>query len=80
MRTLHSNGFVHGDLRAPNILLLKDNTVRILDFDWTGAGVAKYPDDLNTSVEWHEDVECGGSILPEHNDYQIQQIFEQQTA
>ena len=53
MRTLHSNGFVHGDLRAPNILLLKDNTVRILDFDWTGcAGVAKYPDDLNTSVEW----------------------------
>ena len=54
------------------------DTVRILDFDWTGcAGVAKYPDDLNTSVEWHEDVECGGSILPEHNDYQIQQIFEQ---
>ena len=57
VQTLHSNNFVHGDLRPPNILALEDNTVRILDFDWAGlAGVVKYPDDLNTSVEWHEDV------------------------
>ena len=77
MRTLHSNGFVHGDLRPPNILTLEDGTVRILDFDWAGhAGVVKYPDDLNTSVKWHEDVKCRGFIQMEHDNYQIEQIFE----
>ena len=77
VNTLHSEGFIHGDLRPPNILALADGTVRILDFDWAGCdGLAKYPKDLNTSIEWHEDVKCGGLIQKEHDDYQINKIFE----
>ena len=75
VKTLHSNNFVHGDLRPSNIPALEGNTVQIFDFDWAGrAGVVKYPDDLNTSVEWHEGVKHGGLIQMEHDDYE--QILE----
>ena len=30
---MHNEGYVHGDLRPPNIVVLTDNTIRILDFD-----------------------------------------------
>ncbi|KAF8551667.1 hypothetical protein OG21DRAFT_1486834 [Imleria badia] len=42
---LHKNGFVHGDLRPPNILCdPKSDRVMLLDFDWGGkAGDACYP-------------------------------------
>ena len=73
--TLHSSNFVHGDLRPLNILALEDNTVRIVDSDWVGrAGVVKYPADLNTNVEWHEDIKCGGLVQKEHDVYQTSQI------
>ncbi|KAF8551636.1 hypothetical protein OG21DRAFT_1524301 [Imleria badia] len=42
---LHKNGFVHGDLRPPNILCdPKSDRIMLLDFDWGGkAGDACYP-------------------------------------
>jgi hypothetical protein len=42
---LHSAGFVHGDIRPPNILIADEgNRVMILDFDWAGKrGEARYP-------------------------------------
>ena len=77
VETLYSNNFVHGALHPPNILAIEDDTIRILDFDWAGCvGVMKYPDDLNTSVAWNEDVKPGGLIQKKYNDYQIMQIFE----
>ncbi|KAG6371097.1 hypothetical protein JVT61DRAFT_10638 [Boletus reticuloceps] len=40
---MHENEFVHGDLRPPNIMVVKDE-VMLLDFDWGGkVGEARYP-------------------------------------
>jgi len=35
MNEFHDLGFVHGDLRPPNILY-RDGDVKIIDFDWAG--------------------------------------------
>jgi tRNA A-37 threonylcarbamoyl transferase component Bud32 len=51
VRALHDRGFVHGDLREPNILLVMDQ-VMLLDFDWCGPeGVARYPSDISMKGE-----------------------------
>ena len=72
---LHSEDFVHGDLRAQNILLLNDNSIRVADFDWAGkSGKVKYPENLSMSVDWHPDVFAGATILKEHNTYQFHQL------
>jgi len=43
----HQEGFVHGDLRAPNIIC-KGDEVFLIGFDWAGkAGEASYPIDLD---------------------------------
>jgi serine/threonine protein kinase len=43
MHNFHAQGFVHGDLRAANILC-KDDSVKVIDFDWGGKdGEAFYP-------------------------------------
>lgn len=75
---LHSNGYVHGDLRPQNILVKSDHTVCILDFDWAGkCSSAHYPCDLNTSsiCGWHKDVTPGGLIEEEHDRYQLHNML-----
>ena len=32
-KTLHELGILHGDIRGENILVLRDGSVRIIDFD-----------------------------------------------
>ena len=71
---IHAQGYVHGDLRAQNILVV-DDSIRILDFDWAGKeGEVRYPQELNTSCNWHSDVKPGGLIAKEHDVYQINTI------
>lgn len=52
MKDLHSNEYVHGDLRPQNILAMPDHSVCIMHFfDWAGKIVdACYPHDLNMDV------------------------------
>lgn len=50
IQILHSNGFLHGDLRRPNILLTIDPEPRIfvIDFDWCGPiGTVTYPENID---------------------------------
>ena len=74
----HTQGFVHGDMRLPNILLRKGDEkeadgfprydVRLLDFDWSGlSGSAKYPRRLNKEVEWPPGATYGAVISKEHD-------------
>ncbi|KAF8123117.1 hypothetical protein EV363DRAFT_1548941 [Boletus edulis] len=54
---MHENEFVHGDLRPPNIMVVKDE-VMLLDFDWGGkVGEAQYP-----PVRLHPQLEEGRSM------------------
>ena len=48
VEVMHAKNFVHGDLRPQNILVV-DNKVRLLDFDWAeNEGTARYPKSQNS--------------------------------
>ena len=72
---MHEEKYVHGDLRPQNILVVKDNTVRIVDFDWADKEhMARYPAELNMACNWHKDVKPEGLIRNTHDLYQMQSI------
>jgi len=71
--TLHNAGYVHGDLRGPNILITAQG-LKIIDFDWCGKkGEARYPADISLvpGIRWHDEVERGGIITEEHDNYMV---------
>ena len=73
---LQENNYVHGDLRPQNLLIM-DETVRVLDFDWADTeGITTYPPELsmNEKCNWHSGVEPGGKILKDHDMHQINSI------
>ncbi|KAH7098894.1 hypothetical protein BKA62DRAFT_673995 [Auriculariales sp. MPI-PUGE-AT-0066] len=76
VKAMHQKGFVHGDLRGPNILLDGNNAPMIIDFDWAGRADSLhtiYPGNicLDSSYKLHTDVCPGGRILPEHDDHLV---------
>jgi hypothetical protein len=74
---LHDGGFVHGDLRGPNILVENaGDVVKVIDFDWAGReeDKAKYPCILNTDVRWHTDAKLGSEIKKEHDNFMVRQL------
>ena len=76
VRTLHENGYVHGDLHPPNILVV-GKSVCILDFDLSGKeGTVRYPKSFNVtkSGRWHPDVKNGSLITKEHDLHLLKQI------
>ena len=68
VQTLHEAGFVHGDLRSNNILLVS-GTVCIIDFEWAGiADQALYPFFMNhTDVIWPDNARDGQPIKQAHD-------------
>lgn len=71
LNILHGEGFVFGDLRRPNIMIMpEDNTVRLIDFDWAGReNEARYPIHLNQSkeVKWADGVGSYRKIHKKHD-------------
>lgn len=71
---LREGGFVHGDLRPPNIMVQGDR-VFLIDFDWAGqAGTAKYPIHLNANEMWHPNASVGCLIDPEHDTFMVNRL------
>ncbi|KAH9918870.1 uncharacterized protein B0H18DRAFT_882474 [Fomitopsis serialis] len=76
VRTLHERGFVFGDLRHPNVLVVGERMV-LIDFDWCGkAGEARYPSDilLDGQIPWHHSVRRGGLIEKVHGRHLFRMI------
>ena len=76
---LHDNDFVHGDLRAPNILIRDGKAagdVLLIDFDWSErVGVARYPRALNPNIKWPDKVErLRRSFITKKDDTDMLQI------
>lgn len=79
LEVLHETGFVFGDLRKNNILLLANNRTMLIDFDWSGkAGKARYPMSLNVSedIDWAPGTERGGFIEAAHDKYLLARLGE----
>jgi hypothetical protein len=71
----HEAGFVHGDLRAPNIIISNQKPV-ILDFDWAGEnGIVRYPRVLNHhDILWPDGVDVNQPIQAEHDIFMLNQL------
>jgi serine/threonine protein kinase len=68
--TLHQHNIVFGDLRKPNIMIMEDSRVMLVDFDWCGEhGEGRYPPTLNDAdrIDWHPGVERDGIMRIEHD-------------
>eukprot|EP00026_Physarum_polycephalum_P006376 Phypoly_transcript_06418.p1 GENE.Phypoly_transcript_06418~~Phypoly_transcript_06418.p1 ORF type:complete len:436 (+),score=40.61 Phypoly_transcript_06418:399-1706(+) len=74
MDKLHSEGIVHGDLRATNILVA-DDRVAVIDFDWSGPTTAEYPFFMNPEIVWPEGVHDGAKLAVEHDEAWISRDF-----
>lgn len=78
VNTLHQNGFAHGDLRSPNILVTKTGSqlrTYLIDFDFSGCeDTATYPLDLDLgNFPWIQ-FEDFPRVLKEH-DWQALQDY-----
>ncbi|KAL0227545.1 hypothetical protein RCL1_003689 [Eukaryota sp. TZLM3-RCL] len=74
-KILFESGYVHGDVRSPNIIV---NTISkkiyLLDFDWgvpVESPVALYPSDLNENITWPEGVQRWSKMTREHDQKNI---------
>ncbi|TDL30075.1 hypothetical protein BD410DRAFT_850412 [Rickenella mellea] len=76
---LQQGNFVHGDLRAANLMVKKDGTkgFMILDFDWAGRPEnVRYPMNLNAEVWRPEGAVDEALITKDHDDKMIQHVLE----
>lgn len=70
IKTLHDHGFVHGDIRYPNILVTNNPTPRayIIDFEFSGKeGVVQYPENTNLGVLCWVPIEDFPNVLKSHD-------------
>jgi len=78
---LHKAGFVHGDIRPPNILVGADRQPRMIDFDWSGkVGAARYPVGLNRDIKWPVGTKEGGFIETCHDTEMLDRYVEEKKA
>lgn len=76
LKKLKEENFVHGDLRRSNLLVCRDGTVKLIDFDWAGqSAIARYPVELNPEASWHCDASVGKVIRIEHDQYMADQLM-----
>ena len=79
LRIIHDRGFVHGDIRWPNILVSEDN-VKIIDFDQCGQeGVKRYPREWDHRQRLKEAKE-GELMRKSHDTWMLARIFDQSVS
>ncbi|KAI6140270.1 hypothetical protein BKA82DRAFT_29217 [Pisolithus tinctorius] len=67
---LHSAGYVHGDVRSANIMVLRSDMTKfmLIDFDWAGSsGKVMYPLNVNREIWRPADVVDGAPIEAKHD-------------
>ena len=68
LQILHDNGYVYGDLRRSNILVTKEEQVKLVNFEMTGLdGKDRYPLGISPLVEWPDGVEGLSVMKIEHD-------------
>ena len=85
LHELHSQGFVHGDFRAANIMVSpKADHAKVIDFDWAAKeDEGRYCESINKEelhYEWHEEVNAGKPMKKEHDDRALEIILRKCTT
>lgn len=76
---LSSKGFVHGNLRAANIMIDPSKKhAKLIDFDWASKHEeGRYPQSINMELagEWHPGVAADIIMLTEHDKYALEEVL-----
>jgi len=76
IKTLHTKGYVFGDLRRPNIVVTKEKKVQLIDFDWAGKeGDVRYPMCLSPYISWAPSVHEDELIRKEHDLFMLNKLL-----
>ncbi|KAG2072092.1 hypothetical protein BDR04DRAFT_1052092 [Suillus decipiens] len=80
LRSLHEEGYVHGDIRNINIMVKRDCSpgFKLMDFDWSGIiGEVRYPMNVSRGIFlWRPDgAKDGQLILAEHDIQMLEVMF-----
>jgi serine/threonine protein kinase len=76
LKHLHDNGFVFGDLRAPNIMITENGEIKLIDFDWAGVhGKSQYPLLLSPILEWPANVKGSSVMETWHDNDMLTRLF-----
>lgn len=71
LQKLHDNGYVYGNLRRANILVTKEEQVKLVNFEMTGLdGKDCYPLGISPLVEWPDGVE-GLAVMKMEHDFEM---------
>ena len=83
VKLMHYNGWVHGDVRDANIMVM-DGEVFLIDIDWAGrpgeANSPRYPAALNKNiwtelVRLHTGIGPGCLITKEHDEFMLSRLL-----
>jgi Protein kinase domain len=80
---LHGKGYIFGDLRRSNIMITKNEEVKLIDFDWAGIHAeSRYPFLVSPGLTWPAGVEALSIMKTEHDDEmfaRLQSIYSSST-
>jgi hypothetical protein len=86
LQVMHRLGYVHGDVRNPNLMIKLDDDekslvdLKLVDFDWAGKeGEVRYPHNLNTRVKRADDALSSRKIRAEHDIFMIDELFKSES-
>lgn len=85
---LHANDLVFGDLRRPNVIATKPDSISLIDFEWCGPcddvregenviwHRMRYPTDISMGgrIDWAPGVGPDQVITKEHDKYQLEKL------
>jgi serine/threonine protein kinase len=53
LEVLYGKDFVFGDLQLPNIIIMKNQEIKLIDFSWVGKhGESQYPLLRSPNIQW----------------------------
>jgi hypothetical protein len=77
IQEMNSAGWVHGDVREPNVLCNAQGDLQLIDFDWGGLEEEQltYPGDLNVEDIYREKTAVRGGVLRTTHDVHMLKVI-----
>ena len=73
---LHGQGYIFGDIQEPNIMITKNEKVKLINFDWAGVHMeSHYPILISPNLMWPAGVEVLSIMKTRAVQIQLQYIF-----
>ncbi|KAF8868275.1 hypothetical protein BD779DRAFT_1074596 [Infundibulicybe gibba] len=76
LNVLHEQDYVFGDLRRANVIVTKDQGVKLAGFGWAGVhDKTTYPLLISPDLDWPPGVSALSTIKREHDEYMMARLL-----